>query len=226
MKAFKLIILCFRTLTDYHNHAQKTKECKAIEKGYRLVRAIDQNTLIYRKRKTRNLLLNFDDKGRKSTKICWNGCFSDRLRAFVLSTQLLFTCLPRTVCVRCMPTKAFKNPYFQVSLGVFIFVLGISSLNLYAMPRHVLINFEGWRAYDWFLLESIVLMLMGGMLLVGSGGLSFQTLKTAVDYSQTDERKASEIFRKSRFVPTSFLRLGLIFFATGIILLAIFLSSL
>lgn len=124
-----------------------------------------------------------------------------------------------------MSTRALKNPLFQIAIGVFLFVLAISALNLYVLPRHALTSFQEWRAYDWFLLESVFMILMGGMLMIGSGGLNAQTLKTAVDYSQSDETKASEIFRKSRFMPTSFLRLGLIFLVSGIILLALFLSS-
>lgn len=124
-----------------------------------------------------------------------------------------------------MPNGIFGNPVFQVTVGVFLFVLAISAINLFALPRHIFIGFQELRVYDWFFLESIFLILMGGMLLVGSGGLTSQTLKAAVDYSQTDESQASKIFRQSRFKATSFLRLGLILLSSGIIFLVLFLIT-
>jgi len=125
-----------------------------------------------------------------------------------------------------MVSKIIRHPILQIAIGVFLIVAVLTVINLYALPRHVFVNFQYWRVYDWFLLESIFIIIIGSMLLIGSGGLSGQTLKSAIDYSLTDETQASEIFRQSRFNPTGFLRMGLVFLFSGLILLAEFLSTL
>jgi len=84
---------------------------------------------------------------------------------------------------------------------------------------------------DASFVEGMILVILGALLYLGSGGISRTSQKAAMLSAAASAAGAevigpSEIFRRDAWKPNGFIRLGLILIITGIILLIIYFVSL
>lgn len=103
-----------------------------------------------------------------------------------------------------------------------IITLAVYSVNVVVLAD--LFATAYFSAKDMLFFEGLILALLGGMLLLGSGGIDFWTVKAAILQSATDaitgeSSEPSKVFKRDAWKPTGFIRLGLVLIFSGIMMI-------
>ena len=107
--------------------------------------------------------------------------------------------------------------------GAFVIVICVYAVNFLILARLPL----NVSIHDMAFIEGILLLLVGILFLLGSGGINLATLKalflaSAADAAYNAEYSPSEIFQKDAWRPRSFQKLALATIFSGIILISLY----
>ena len=110
----------------------------------------------------------------------------------------------------------------EVSVVVSIF----AGINFYMLPQNAYV-----KVYDWFFFEGILCMVIGVLFFLGRGGIDRYTSGSAMTRAMADaiygtEYGVSETFRKDKWKPQGFPKAALVLWASGIIMLLVYLLTL
>jgi len=125
-----------------------------------------------------------------------------------------------------MPKKMFARLILLLTIEVSVLVSVFAALNFFVLPHS-----SYFRAYDWFLFEGALCIIISVLFALGRGGIDAYTLGSAVTSAVADaiydkEFKVSDVFRRDKWKPQGFPKAALVLLITGIIILIIYFLTL
>ena len=125
-----------------------------------------------------------------------------------------------------MPDKILTRTVLLLFMEVGVIILVFAGLNFLVMPHT-----QDLRAFDWFLFEGILLIIISVLFALGRGGIDAYTLRSAATSAVADavygkDYQVSEVFRKDKWKPQSFPKAALVLLVAGIVMLIIYFVAL
>jgi hypothetical protein len=125
-----------------------------------------------------------------------------------------------------MPDKILTRTVLLLFLEVGVILLVFAGLNFFVLPRT-----QDLTAFDWFLFEGILFIIISVLFALGRGGIDAYTLRSAATAAVADavygkDYQVSEVFRKDKWKPEGFPKAALVLLVTGIVMLIIYFLTL
>jgi len=125
-----------------------------------------------------------------------------------------------------MSNKIFIRLILLLIIEVFVLILAFATINIFLLPHS-----NSIRAYDWFLFEGILCIIISVLLASGRGGINAYTLRSAATVAATDaiynkDYEVSTVFRKDKWKPEGFPKAALVLLIAGIAMLVIYFLTL